>query len=86
VHGEPAKVEEVRFAAEVSSDSVAEESEFEGGNVTAGVVLPTSVLEWVSSKTNPTAMMIAQMTFLPKRVTSLRNIIDGVPNERNCGN
>jgi hypothetical protein len=39
----------------------------------------------MSSKTNPAAMMIVQMTFLPKRVTSLRNIIDRVPNERNCG-
>ena len=85
VHGDPAKVEEGRSAAEVSSDSVEEESEFEGVDVTAGV-LPTSVLEWVSSKTNPTAMMITQMTFLPKRVTSLRNIIDRVSIERNCGN
>jgi hypothetical protein len=65
VHGVPAKVEEVRSAAEVSSDSFAVDSEFEGVDVTAGV-LPTSVLEWVSSKTNPTATMIAQITFLLK--------------------
>ena len=69
----------------VSSDSVAEESELEGVDVTAGV-LSTAVLEWVKSKTNPTAMMITQMTFLPKRVTSFRNIIGGVSNERNSGN
>ena len=65
VHGDPAKVGEVPSAAEVSSDSVAEESEFEGVDVTAGVT-PTSVLEWVRSKTNPAAMMIAQIAFLLK--------------------
>jgi hypothetical protein len=75
VHGDPAKVGEVRSAADVSSDSVAEESEFEGVNLTAGV-LPTSVLEWVSSKIKPTAMMIAQIAFLLKRVTSFQGIID----------
>jgi hypothetical protein len=83
VHGDPAKVEEVRSSVEVSSDSFADESEFEGVDVTAEVP-PTSVLEWVSSKTNPTAMMIAQITFLPKRAP-LRSIIVVVSNERNCG-
>jgi len=85
VHGDPAKVEEVGIAADVSSDSVAVELEFEGVDVTAGV-LPTSVLKCVSKKTNPTAMMIAQMTFLPKRVTSLGSIIDRASIERNNGN
>jgi hypothetical protein len=74
VHGDPAKVWDVRSAAEVSFDSVAEESELEGVDVITGV-LPTSVLEWVRRKTNPAAMMIAQITFLPKRVTSSRSII-----------
>jgi hypothetical protein len=39
----------------------------------------------VSSKTNPTEMMIPQISLLPNRVTSLRRIIDRVCNERNCG-
>jgi hypothetical protein len=65
VHGDPAKVDGVRAVAEVASDSVAEEPEFEGVGVNAGV-LPTSVLEWVSSKTKPAAMMIAQIAFLLK--------------------
>jgi hypothetical protein len=65
VHGDPAKVDGVRAVAEVASDSVAEESEFEGVGVNAGV-LPISVLEWVSSKTKPAAMMIAQIAFLLK--------------------
>ena len=72
VHGDPAKVAAVRSTAEVSSDLVAEESELEGVDVTEGVLL-ISVLEWVSSKTNPTVMMSAQMTFLPKRVTSFQD-------------
>ena len=71
-----------RSVAGASSDSVADESESEGVDVTEGE-LPTSVLERVSSKTNPTAMMIAQMTFLLKRITSLRNIIDRESDERN---
>jgi hypothetical protein len=65
VHDVPAKVEDVRSAAEVSSGSFAVDSEFEGVDVTAGV-LPTSLLERVSSKTNPAAMMITQITFLLK--------------------
>lgn len=65
VQGDPSKVEEVGSAAEASSDSFAEELEVEGIDVTAGVP-PTSVLEWVNNKNNPTAMIIAQITFLPK--------------------
>ncbi len=84
VHGDPAKVGETRSDAELSSDSEAAESVLDGVDVTAGV-LPTFVLEWVSSKTNPTEMMIPQISLLPNRVTSLRRIIDRVCNERNCG-
>jgi hypothetical protein len=85
VHGDPVKVGEFRSVAEVSSGAIAEESEFEGVNL-AAEVLPTSVLEFVSRKTNPTAMTIAQMTFFLTVATSLRDVIDLVSNERNCGN
>jgi hypothetical protein len=67
VHGDPAKVGGDSSAAEVSSDSVAEESDFEGVTVTAGA-LPTSALEWVSSKTKPTAM--SHMGDVPESLAS----------------